>query len=467
MTNNEKPATSEPVQLIDASAIDAQHNVRQMGQEPDYQERIQELEASIRANGILQPLVVSTWNRPCHNGRPYRLVFGHRRLVAALAVGRTKLPCIVREMSEAQAREAQLVENLQREDLGAIDEAAAFQAYLASTKASQSELAKKIGKSQPYVANRLRLLQLRPEVQEHIRRGELSPSHGEVLLKIPKEASGLQGELAKDAVHHKLDVRTMQANLLWKVEEWERRKADEARFAAYLKKAKHPNCPKCKKPAVDESYYTDNGLRCEAGHSWSAVTGKAASLPDHSAPVRRERQDPRDIKEGPDLRAPHDLYAILRGLVASIAPKDVRAIRYGNEYGVGPLEITLSVENPGPVPQARWEAVPYPYSTGERTQVHVQGEFTSDRRRKVKRAYEAWARKHLPKARVSKGTPPEVDAKTLEGSIDDVVRRLPSGKKNLERLELLRDLEAKGKARNGVFEAIDLRIDSATEARYL
>lgn len=438
-----KPSESA-VQAIAIDQIDAEHNVRHPVSTAKWKEGLKGLEDSIRAQGILQPLLVSTWNNGCHGHRPYRLVAGHRRYVAGAAIGLKMLPCVVRTMTEGEVREVQLVENLQREDLTEIEEGRAFQAYLEETKSTQASLAKQIGKSQPYIANRLRLLQLPHQVQVAIDAGELSASHGEVLLKIPKEAAGLQIELAKEAYHQKMPVGELEGELRWKLREWENEEA--------LRKAK---CPTCAGPATRYTGYNSDVMECVKGHTFDK-NGKVVKQPSWGG-YTRPAPKKRDETESPTLRSLHDVDAIARALVLAIKePKWIRRLVVTEGYnGGGRIELNMD-KLPPEVKGFAINAVAHAYSTGEKTEVHVEA-YDTKRRRSMKDAYAAWEKKSLPKVAPPKKKGKPVDPKVLEGSVADVVRKLP---RDLELLEELRELEKKGKKRNGVFDEIDLRIRS-------
>lgn len=148
-------------------------------------DKLQELAESIKACGIVQPIVVV--ERAVKTGSAtevrYQLVAGERRWRAAKLAGLETVPAVVRDLTEQQVMEVMLLENLQREDLNAIEEAKAYGRLIAESGWTQEELGGKIGKSQGYIANRLRLLDLPEEVQENISRGILSPSQGRALLK--------------------------------------------------------------------------------------------------------------------------------------------------------------------------------------------------------------------------------------------------------------------------------------------
>lgn len=137
-----------------------------------------ELAASIREQGILQPVLV----RPTADG--YELVAGERRWRAAKAAGLQVVPAMVRRLDDRGALEAALVENLQREDLNAIDRARAYRRLSEEFGLSQEAVARRVGRSQPSVANTLRLLSLPPEVQAAVESGRITEGHARALLAI-------------------------------------------------------------------------------------------------------------------------------------------------------------------------------------------------------------------------------------------------------------------------------------------
>lgn len=139
---------------------------------------MEELEASIREQGILQPILV----RPAADG--YELVAGERRWKAARAAGLLSIPAVVRRLDDRGALEAALVENLQREDLNAIDRARAYRRLTEDFSLSQEAVARRVGRSQPAVANTLRLLMLPQEVQSALQAGRITEGHARALLAI-------------------------------------------------------------------------------------------------------------------------------------------------------------------------------------------------------------------------------------------------------------------------------------------
>lgn len=147
------------------------------------EEKLAELAESIKAHGIIQPLIVREM------AGKYQLIAGERRLRAAKLAGLTMVPVVVREMSDEAVMEVALVENLQREDLNPIEEADAYRRLTDEFHLTQDDIAKKVGKSRPAIANTLRLLNLPREVQSDLANGTLTMGHARALLslKTPEE----------------------------------------------------------------------------------------------------------------------------------------------------------------------------------------------------------------------------------------------------------------------------------------
>lgn len=170
----EPGVTEIPIDMIRPNALQPRAG---FGGEP-----LAELEASIREQGILQPVLVR------RVGDGYELVAGERRWRAARAAGLRAVPAIVRQLDDRGALEAALVENLQREDLNAIERAKAYRRLVSDFGLSQDAVARRVGRSQPSVANTLRLLALPQEVQSSIEAGRITEGHARALLSIPDEA---------------------------------------------------------------------------------------------------------------------------------------------------------------------------------------------------------------------------------------------------------------------------------------
>ena len=140
------------------------------------EERLEELAASIRKNGILQPVLV----RPFDNG--YQLIAGERRLTAAQRAGLLKIPAVIRDVPDERVLELALIENIQREQLNPMEEAQAYQNLMEETKATQEQIAERLGKDRSTIANSLRLLKLPENIRLMVFEGKLSPGHARALL---------------------------------------------------------------------------------------------------------------------------------------------------------------------------------------------------------------------------------------------------------------------------------------------
>lgn len=167
------------------------------------QESLAELAESISQHGILQPLLV----RPLLDGR-YQLIAGERRWRAAQMAGVSEVPVIIREIDEQKASELALVENLQREDLNPMEEAAGYKTLMENYGLKQEEIAKVVNKSRPAVANALRLLNLPQPVAEMVAAGEISAGHARALLALPTAEE--QIETAKEIIKKGLSVRDIE-----------------------------------------------------------------------------------------------------------------------------------------------------------------------------------------------------------------------------------------------------------------
>src|SRR2546428_12809964 len=143
------------------------------------EEALDELARSIQASGIIQPLVV----RPI--GSRFQLIAGERRWRAAQRAGLTRVPVIVRQVSDDLALEMTLVENIQREDLNAIEAARAFERLMDEAQLTQEAVAERTGKDRATIANAIRLLKLEQKIQDWIEEGKLTAGHGRALLAVP------------------------------------------------------------------------------------------------------------------------------------------------------------------------------------------------------------------------------------------------------------------------------------------
>jgi len=143
------------------------------------QELLNELATSIRAHGVVQPIIV----RPLEDGF-FQLIAGERRWRASQLAGLSKIPAVVRASDEHAVLEIALVENLQREDLNPMEEAQAYERLISEFGLTQEDVARRVGKSRATIANMLRLLRLPPEVQDWLRENRLTTGHAKALLSL-------------------------------------------------------------------------------------------------------------------------------------------------------------------------------------------------------------------------------------------------------------------------------------------
>ncbi len=175
------PATAGGIDEIDVDLIVPNpHQPRATFDE----DALDELVLSLKEHGVLQPLLVTTSNTE----GVYQLIAGERRLRAAKLAGLTRVPVIVKEAATRELLELALVENLQREDLNALEEAAAYQRLAGEFGITQDEIAQRVGRSRAAVANTMRLLALSDEIKQSLAAGAITEGHGRALLAIEIEA---------------------------------------------------------------------------------------------------------------------------------------------------------------------------------------------------------------------------------------------------------------------------------------
>lgn len=163
------------------------------------EESIAELAETIQSHGLLQPIIV----RPIGDNK-YQIIAGERRYRAIKKLNWQKIPAIVKKMDEKEAASMAVIENLQREGLTAIEEAESYRKLMDLNQLTQLELARAIGKSQAFVANKLRLLKLSPLVQRAILQRKISERHGRSVVSLPEKK---QVEILKKIVDKKLSVK--------------------------------------------------------------------------------------------------------------------------------------------------------------------------------------------------------------------------------------------------------------------
>jgi ParB family transcriptional regulator, chromosome partitioning protein len=164
------------------------------------EERLEELAQSIRSNGIIQPLLIRRID-----GGKYQLVAGERRWRAAQRAGLSKVPCIVREIPEEKMLELALVENIQRQELNAIEEAHAYKRLIEALGLTQEMVAQKVGRDRTFITNYLRLLRLPEDIQQLVESEKLSMGHARALLGI--DDPEIQRNLASKIIEKGFSVR--------------------------------------------------------------------------------------------------------------------------------------------------------------------------------------------------------------------------------------------------------------------
>ena len=195
----EKKEAGEEAKLLKISLIQANPS------QPRKQfsdEELKELSESIKQFGVIQPLLVKK------QGPLYEIVAGERRFRAAKLAGLTEVPVLIRNYDEKLSKEVAIIENIQREDLNAVEEALAYQSLISEYDLSQEELAERLSKKRTTITNSLRLLKLEEEILNYIREGKLKEGHGRALLAIPEGKKRL--ELAKECVEKNLSVREVE-----------------------------------------------------------------------------------------------------------------------------------------------------------------------------------------------------------------------------------------------------------------
>lgn len=191
--------TSGPFRSLDIE--DVIPNTYQPRREFDV-DKLQSLSDSIKELGVLQPILVRK-----HESGKFELIAGERRWRASKAAGLTKIPAVIRDIDNETSLAHAIVENVQRADLNPIEEAAAFQQLLDEFQLTQEEVATRVGRSRPVIANALRLLQLPSSIQKSIIVGELSAGHGRVLVAVEEPR---RSELAKLVIREELSVRALE-----------------------------------------------------------------------------------------------------------------------------------------------------------------------------------------------------------------------------------------------------------------
>lgn len=199
------PETNEEVDKKDIIEIKLE-NIRPNKNQPrkEFDEsKIKTLSDSIKTFGVLQPIVL----KPVEDGN-YMIIAGERRYRASILAGKKEIPAVIKDIPIKDIMEIALIENLQREDLNAIEEALAYRNLIDSYKVTQEEISEAVGKSRPHITNTMRLLHLQKKVIYMIESGQITPGHGKALLRI--EDGNKQIELANKIVLEGLSVRYVE-----------------------------------------------------------------------------------------------------------------------------------------------------------------------------------------------------------------------------------------------------------------
>jgi ParB/RepB/Spo0J family partition protein len=271
--------------FVDVSIVDLERgggkNIRDLNPE-----KVGEIAASITSVGILEPVLIR------REGGKSILVDGAHRVAAAKSAGHKTVPARVLRIEPKTVLEVQLIANLQREDLQPLDEARAMKAYLEATGSTQEQLAKRIGKSQPYVAKRIGLLALPDRGVKLIESGKLPPSAAVHLVSLPadakRETSRVIADLERTA-QYRGAVTNDEAR--YAVEGAMRQYRERQKKQKQVAAAKFPACPvksclRAGRPPAEWQGTKD--FSCSRGHSWDPTSGKITAResrrPSHSAP---------------------------------------------------------------------------------------------------------------------------------------------------------------------------------------
>lgn len=221
---DESGALNAGVEEIEIALIDTNPNQPRKNFDKD---ALAELAKSISQHGVIQPIIVAP------KGGRYEIIAGERRYRATQQAGLDKIPAIVRDYNDMERKEIALIENLQREDLNPIEEAMAYKTLMGQYNLTQEELANKLGKGRPTVANSLRLLHLAPAVQEMLVSGRLTAGHARAIVIIKDPA--VQVSYAMAAKDKQLSVRQLEFMVQKYVNPEKKKKAPRTPLAAELK----------------------------------------------------------------------------------------------------------------------------------------------------------------------------------------------------------------------------------------
>ena len=209
------------------------------------EEKLNELKESIEKNGLLQPIIVKK------AVKGYYIIAGERRYRAFELLGRKEIPSIVKEMTDEEMMVFAVLENLQREDLSALEESESYKNLMDKMSLTQEELAKKLGKSRPYIANSLRLLKLPTEIKNKLEQGVISTAHARTLLALKTKKA--MEDVCTLVIERKMSVRELEE------------------YVAKLLKPKEVKKPKAKDIFIEEQ---ENILKKRLGTSVTIKQGR-------------------------------------------------------------------------------------------------------------------------------------------------------------------------------------------------
>lgn len=209
------------------------------------EEKLNELKESIEKNGLLQPIIVKK------TVKGYYIIAGERRYRAFELLGRKEIPAIIKEMTDEEMMVFAVLENLQREDLSALEESESYKNLMDKMSLTQEELAKKLGKSRPYIANSLRLLKLPVEIKNKLEQGVISAAHARTLLSLKTKKA--MEDVCTLVIERKMSVRELEE------------------YVAKLLKPKEVRKPKAKDIFIEEQ---ENILKKRLGTSVTIKQGR-------------------------------------------------------------------------------------------------------------------------------------------------------------------------------------------------
>ncbi|SDX00320.1 ParB/RepB/Spo0J family partition protein [Paenibacillus sp. CF384] len=194
-------SVSEDDKVVEVSLTQLRPNPYQPRKTFD-DDAIKELAESIKQHGVIQPIIVRTVLKG------YEIIAGERRFRASQLCGNTTIPAVIRNFSDQQVMEIALIENLQREDLNAMELAIAYQALMDKFELTQEELSMKVGKSRSHIANFLRLLSLPEQIKDNVSRGTISMGHARAIVGVKEDAR--KKELAELTITNEWSVRQLE-----------------------------------------------------------------------------------------------------------------------------------------------------------------------------------------------------------------------------------------------------------------